>query len=100
MPLQILKQEEVLYNVNFKIVMMERKIERASGLRSQSETKELNETIDKLTQDLDRVNVNHAMLITQLKKAENHLIQARRQNNNQIQQQGPSTIINQLNCEV
>jgi len=27
----MLRQEELLYNINFKIVMMERKVERASG---------------------------------------------------------------------
>lgn len=73
--------------------MMERKIERASGLRSQSETKELNEAIERLATELDRVNAEHSMLMTQLKRTENHLNQARRHNSNQLHQQGAASII-------
>ena len=85
---QLVKQEEVLYNINFKIVMMERKIDRAKGVRSHTETEELNRSIEKLTKELDRVNSEHAMLITQFKKAEHHLTRAGRQNTHLLKQQG------------
>lgn len=77
-----------MYNVNFKIVMIERKIERASGLRSHAETKELGATIEVLTSQLESVNSERFMLMNQLKKAENYLTQAKRQNQKQISHQG------------
>ncbi|GMH34075.1 hypothetical protein BSKO_01909 [Bryopsis sp. KO-2023] len=77
---QVQKQQELLYNIEFQIVLMERKVSRAQGERSDAETKELNEQIEKLTCELEGVNAEHALLLSQLKKAEDDLTQARRKN--------------------
>lgn len=78
--MQVQKQEELLYNVEFQIILMERKVSRARGERSDAETKELTEQIEKLTQELEKVNAEHALLLSQLKRVEDDLGHARRKN--------------------
>ena len=68
----------MLYNVEFQIVIMERKVSRAQGERSDEETRELNAQIERLTRELEGVNAEHAMLLAQLKKAMDNLGHARR----------------------
>lgn len=63
----------MLYDVDFRLQVMERHVARASGLRSDEETKKLNAKIAKLTQVLDGVNSEHTMLAAQVKKAEEDL---------------------------
>ena len=63
----------MLYDVDFRLQVMERHVARASGVRSDEETKKLNAKIAKLTQVLDGVNAEHAMLAAQVKKAEEYL---------------------------
>ncbi|KAK9820385.1 hypothetical protein WJX72_009778 [[Myrmecia] bisecta] len=77
---QVVKQHEMLYNVEFQLQMMERKVARAGGERSDEETRALNLRIAKLTQVLEGVNAEHAMLVAQVKKAEEDLGVARRHN--------------------
>lgn len=77
---QVQRQEEVLYNVEYQIILMERKVSRAKGERSDVETKELTEQIQKFTSELESVNAEHALLLSQLKKAEDDLGHARRKN--------------------
>ena len=71
--LQVVTQQELLYNVDFRLQMMERQVARAAGTRSDEETKQLNAKIAKLTEALEGVNVEHAMLTAQVKKAEEDL---------------------------
>ncbi|CAD7704050.1 unnamed protein product, partial [Ostreobium quekettii] len=77
---KVAKQQEMLYNVEFQIVVMERKVSRAQGERSDEETRELNTQIERLTRELEGVNAEHAMLLAQLKKAMDNLGQASRKN--------------------
>ena len=63
----------MLYNVEFQLQMMERKVARAGGERSDQETKVLNAKIAKLTGQLEVVNAEHSMLQAQLKKVEDDL---------------------------
>ena len=70
---QVVRQQEMLYDVDFRLQVMERHVARASGVRSDEETKKLNAKIAKLTQVLDGVNAEHTMLASQVKKAEEDL---------------------------
>ena len=63
----------MLYDVDFRLQVMERHVARASGVRSHEETKKLNAKIAKLTEVLDGVNAEHTMLAAQVKKAEEDL---------------------------
>ena len=74
---QIVSQQEMLYDVDFRLQVMERHVARASGVRSDEETKKLNAKIAKLTQVLDGVNSEHTMLAAQVKKAEEGLSMCR-----------------------
>lgn len=60
---------------------MERRIARASGHRSDDEARALNSKIQKLTEVLEGVNTEHAMLMDQVKQAEVDLGEAKRTNN-------------------
>ena len=71
--MQVVRQQEMLYDVDFRLQVMERHVARASGVRSDEETKKLNAKIAKLTQVLDGVNAEHTMLAAQVKKAEEDL---------------------------
>ena len=71
--MQVVSQQEMLYDVDFRLQVMERHVARASGVRSDEETKKLNAKIAKLTEVLDGVNAEHSMLTAQVKKAEEDL---------------------------
>ena len=71
--LQVVTQQEMLYNVDYRLQMMERQVARAAGVRTDEETKHLNAKIAKLTEVLDGANAEHAMLLAQVKKAEEDL---------------------------
>ena len=71
--LQVIRQQELLYNVEFQLQQMERRVSRAKGERSDEETAALNERIKVLTTDLEGVNAQHSMLLAQVKKAEDEL---------------------------
>ena len=73
MCLQVVTQQEMLYNVDYRLQMMERQVARAAGVRTDEETKHLNAKIAKLTEVLDGANAEHAMLLAQVKKAEEDL---------------------------
>lgn len=59
---------------------MERRIARAGGHRSDDEARVLNGRIEKLTEILEGVNVEHSMLLEQVKQAELDLGDAKRSN--------------------
>ncbi|RLN95048.1 hypothetical protein BBJ28_00017905 [Nothophytophthora sp. Chile5] len=67
---QALRQQELVYNGEFQIQQMERKVARASGERSAEETKALQAQIQVLQMELDRVKAEQSMLTAQCKKLE------------------------------
>mmetsp|Transcript_9124 Transcript_9124/g.17160 ORF Transcript_9124/g.17160 Transcript_9124/m.17160 type:complete len:907 (-) Transcript_9124:51-2771(-) len=75
---QVIRQQELLYNVEFQVQQMERKVSRAKGVRSEEETRALNARIEKLTAILEGVNAEHGTLLQQVKHAEDDLLNARR----------------------
>lgn len=77
---QVVRQQELLYNVEFQLQQMERKVARAQGVRSDEETRALTARIERLTQVLEGVNAEHSMLLEQVKRAEEDLLKARRSN--------------------
>ena len=79
---QVVKQQELLYNAEFQVQQLERKVQRAGGERSDDEKRALNARIEKLTSQLEGVNAEHSMLTEQVKLVEDALQKARRYNNN------------------
>lgn len=77
---QVVRQQELLYGVEFQLQQMERKVARAQGVRSEEESRALNARIAKLTSTLEEVNVEHSMLLEQVKHSEEDLLKARRVN--------------------
>jgi coiled-coil domain-containing protein 39 len=72
----VIRQQELLYNVEFQLQKMERRVARAQGERSDDETAALNSRIKVLTVQLEGVNAQHTMLLGQVRKAEDDLEQA------------------------
>ncbi|GAX79427.1 hypothetical protein CEUSTIGMA_g6868.t1 [Chlamydomonas eustigma] len=77
---QVVRQQELLYNVEFQLQQMERKVARAGGHRTEDETRLLNARIEKLTGILEGVNAEHGMLLEQVKHSEENLFKARKAN--------------------
>lgn len=69
----VIRQQELLYNVEFQLQKMERRVARAQGERSDEETAALNSRIKVLTVQLEGVNAQHTMLLGQVRKAEDDL---------------------------
>lgn len=67
---EAIRQQELVYNGEFQIQQMERKVARASGERSADETKALKAEIDVLQSQLDQVKTQFSMLETQCKKVD------------------------------
>lgn len=86
--LQVIRQQELLYNVEFQLQQMERRVSRAKGERSDEETTVLNERIKSLTTELEGVNAQHSMLLSQVKKAEDELQHANTLHAQQTQELG------------
>ncbi|KAF0687146.1 Aste57867_21117 [Aphanomyces stellatus] len=63
-----LRQQELVYNGEFQIQQMERKVSRASGERSADETKALKAEIETLQTEFDEALAQFTMLQTQCKK--------------------------------
>ena len=63
-----MQQQEHIYNAEFQIQQLERKVSRAKGERSDEEKKVLNEKIAALTEELEAVQAQHKMLTAQVKK--------------------------------
>ena len=63
-----LRQQELIYNAEFQIQQLERKVSRASGERSDEEKIALNAKIEELNKMLVDVRAQSAMLNTQVKK--------------------------------
>jgi len=68
-----LRQQELIYNAEFQIQQLERKVARASGERSGDEKKVLNEKISSLQTDLGQLQAQRSMLQAQCRKLSNEL---------------------------
>jgi len=68
-----LRQQEHVYMAEFEIQQLERKVARASGVRSDEEKKAMNAQIEELKVDLEHVQSENKMLVQQRKKLENEL---------------------------
>ncbi|KAI8473820.1 MAG: hypothetical protein J3K34DRAFT_166010 [Monoraphidium minutum] len=77
---QATRQQEVLYDVEFALQDMERKLSRAQGHRTEDETRALRERIEGLTETLAAASAEHSMLLDQVKAAEVALGESRRTN--------------------
>ena len=68
--LQVEKQryQELLYNADFQIQHMERKVARAQGERSQEELQKLQQDIEKAQKELDSNKENLRLLVTSNKQ--------------------------------
>ncbi|KAL9644004.1 hypothetical protein ABK040_005472 [Willaertia magna] len=64
----VMKQQELLYNIEFQIQQMERKVHRASGERTEEEKERLNNQIAELQAILDNHEVQFNMLKTEWNK--------------------------------
>jgi len=62
-----LKQQEIIYNQDFQLQTLERKIARLQGERSNEERNQLEEQIKELTKTLEEHNLTHSLLTSQLK---------------------------------
>lgn len=62
-----LKQQELIYNAEFQIQQLERKVSRAQGIRSDEEKKALNTKIEELQKQLDEHKAQNTFLVNQVK---------------------------------
>lgn len=70
---QSLRQQELVYNAEFQIQQLERKVSRASGIRTDEEKKVLNKRIAVLKEELQEAKSQNGMLVEQRKKLDNEL---------------------------
>lgn len=73
-----LRQQEHVYMAEFEIQQLERKVARASGVRSDEEKKVMMSQIEALKVDLEQVQAENKMLSQQRKKLENELKKSER----------------------
>jgi|EP01047_Picozoa_sp_COSAG01_P022094 chromosome segregation ATPase len=88
---QSLTQQEHVYTAEFQIQLLERKVRRAEGERTESETKDLNDKIEALNQELDDKAAQGALLDKQTKKLNNDLKAAKRKAVEQAAQEAKLT---------
>jgi len=77
--LESLKQQEIVYNQDFQLQQLERKMARLQGERSNEENKQLEIRIKQLSEFLESHQARHNMLTAQLKKLSDDLRRASRQ---------------------
>jgi len=73
-----LKQQEMLYNIEFQVQQLERKVSHASGKRSLEETMRLNAEIAVLQKALEDNQAQNSMITSQVKRLHDDLRAARR----------------------
>ncbi|EPY37635.1 hypothetical protein AGDE_06299 [Angomonas deanei] len=66
-------QQGVLYNIEFSVQQMEKKVNRAKGERTEEERRELHEKIDLLQNTLDELESQHKILDQQVKRVREEL---------------------------
>eukprot|EP01061_Rhynchopus_euleeides_P021349 TRINITY_DN34886_c0_g1_i1.p1 TRINITY_DN34886_c0_g1~~TRINITY_DN34886_c0_g1_i1.p1 ORF type:complete len:905 (+),score=476.69 TRINITY_DN34886_c0_g1_i1:94-2715(+) len=71
------KQQELLYNVEFQVQQMERKVNRAKGERTEEERRELKEKIAMLQTMLDDLLKQHKVLDLQVKRVTDDVRQSK-----------------------
>eukprot|EP01013_Petalomonas_cantuscygni_P023816 TRINITY_DN45321_c0_g1_i1.p1 TRINITY_DN45321_c0_g1~~TRINITY_DN45321_c0_g1_i1.p1 ORF type:complete len:900 (+),score=227.79 TRINITY_DN45321_c0_g1_i1:90-2789(+) len=71
------RQQELLYNIQYQVQVMERTVARAKGERSRDERAELQAKIQRLTATLEEVQKQRWLLDGQLKKVQEDLRHAR-----------------------
>ncbi|KPI90342.1 hypothetical protein ABL78_0569 [Leptomonas seymouri] len=69
-------QQGVLYNVEFSVQQMEKKVSRAKGERTEEERKELHDKINLLQNTLDELEKQHHTLQSQVKRVREEMRQA------------------------
>ena len=77
----VLQQQENLYNIEFQIQGLERKVARAGGLRSDEEARVMNAKIAAVQAILDERTEEFDVLTASVKRAEDDLSHAKRKNN-------------------
>ena len=91
------RQRELVYAADFQLQLMERKVARASGVRTPQEQKELHAKIKELTESLESYTAQFGMLTTQCKRLSNDLKQAKRtQEESETEAQRLSASISEL----
>lgn len=73
-----LRQQEMLYTIEFQVQQLERKVSHVSGKRSVEETVILNQKIAELQVELDRANAENNMLGGQVRALQEELRVARK----------------------
>jgi chromosome segregation ATPase len=81
-----LKQQEMLYNIEFQVQQLERKVSRASGKRSMEETVRLNAEIEELEKALGVNKGQHKTITNQVKRLHDDLRAARRKHTSVVGQ--------------
>lgn len=67
------RQNEIIYRADFQIQVMERKLPRAQGVRSDEEKQKLNAEIGQLTNELEFQNNQHTILTQQVKRVDEEI---------------------------
>jgi len=75
-----LKQQEMLYSIEFQVQQLERKVAHSSGKRSVEETMQLNKKIASLHRVLEQTKAQSAMLSGQIRRLQDDLRAAYRAN--------------------
>ncbi|CAM6090941.1 unnamed protein product [Calypogeia fissa] len=78
------RQDEVLYTLEFQIQALERKVGRAMGERTDLETKETEKKIADLEKQLNEKKAEEALVISQLKRTQEELRASTRKNEDVI----------------
>ncbi|KAG5471254.1 hypothetical protein LSCM1_01327 [Leishmania martiniquensis] len=69
-------QQGVLYNIEFSVQQMEKRVSRAKGERTEEERKELHSKIDLLQKTLDELEKQHRILRNQVKRVREEMRQS------------------------
>eukprot|EP00754_Rhynchopus_humris_P039713 Rhum_TRINITY_DN22824_c0_g1::Rhum_TRINITY_DN22824_c0_g1_i1::g.176175::m.176175 len=94
------KQQELLYNVEFQVQQMERKVNRAKGERTEEERRELKEKIAMLQTMLDDLLKQHKVLDLQVKRVNDDVRQAKLdQTDKEKEQRSVTEVILELTLE-
>ena len=70
---QAMRQQEVLYQADFRLVMLKRSLARAGGQRTDNEAAALHARIAELSATLDGRNAERALFLAQIKRTEQDL---------------------------
>eukprot|EP00899_Mesostigma_viride_P026492 jgi/Mesvir1/7027/Mv09154-RA.2 len=77
---EVVQQQELLYNVEFQVQVLERKVARAQGERSEEEKRVLNQKLQALNAQLEERVAELSLVTAQVKKVEEDLARARSAN--------------------